>query len=118
VEATTRTAVRRLAVARQGLAGRRSAERDREEIHALVRDLGCLQLDPTSAVARSHLLVLWSRFGRYDPVVLDDVLWRERRLFEYWAHAASICLTENYPLHRLRMRDLRREGSYWATRWE
>jgi uncharacterized protein len=26
--------------------------------------------------------------------------------------------TENFPLHRLRMRDLRREGGYWAHRWD
>jgi uncharacterized protein YcaQ len=69
-------------------------------------------------VARSHLLVLWSRLGRFDPSELDRLLWEERSLFEYWAHAASIVLTENYALHRLRMRGLQREGGYWASRWD
>jgi uncharacterized protein len=84
----------------------------------LVGELGCLQLDPTNVVARSHLLVLWSRLGSFDTAELDRLLWEERRLFEYWAHAASIVPTESYPLHRLRMRDLRREGGYWSRRWE
>lgn len=69
-----------------------------------VRDLGCLQLDPISVVAKSHLLVLWSRLGPYALKDLDTLMWRERRLFEYWAHMASIVLTEDYPIHHLLMR--------------
>ncbi|HEX2250079.1 MAG TPA: crosslink repair DNA glycosylase YcaQ family protein, partial [Gemmatimonadales bacterium] len=70
----------------------------------VARDLGCLQLDPISVVAKSHLLVLWSRLGPYALKDLDALLWRERRLFEYWAHMASIVLTEDYPIHHLLMR--------------
>ncbi|MDP8956932.1 MAG: winged helix DNA-binding domain-containing protein [Actinomycetota bacterium] len=70
----------------------------------VIRDLGCLQLDPISVLARSHLLVLWSRLGPYALSDLDTVLWKERRLFEYWAHMASIVLTEDYPIHHLLMR--------------
>ena len=70
----------------------------------VARALGCLQLDPISVVAKSHLLVLWSRLGPYALEDLDTLLWRERRLFEYWAHMASIVLTEDYPIHQLLMR--------------
>ncbi len=64
----------------------------------IARDLRCLQLDPISAVARSHLLVLRSRLGVFDAAHLDALMWGERRLFEDWAHAASIVLTEDYPI--------------------
>ncbi len=47
-------------------------------------------------------MVLWSRLGGFDRDDLDTLLWRERWLFEYWAHAASIVLTEDYPIHRRR----------------
>ncbi|MEV6864967.1 crosslink repair DNA glycosylase YcaQ family protein [Streptosporangium subroseum] len=70
----------------------------------MLRTLRCLQLDPVNVVARSHLLVLWSRVGHYDPADLDVLLWRERWLFEYWAHAASIVLAEDYPIHHVMMR--------------
>jgi uncharacterized protein YcaQ len=66
--------------------------------------LRVLQIDPVNVVARSHLLVLWSRLGVFDRNDLDALLWRERWLFEYWAHAASIVLTEDYPIHRAMMR--------------
>jgi hypothetical protein len=106
---------RQLAIRKQHLAGERPAP-DAEGIYAMTRDLGCLQLDPTSAVARSHLLVVWSRAGQYDTAHLDTLLWDERRLFEYWAHAASIVLTEDYPIHHHQMRRNQQGENPWTTR--
>jgi uncharacterized protein len=90
---------RRLVVSRQRLAGPRPAG-DAAGLMEVARDLNCLQLDPISVVARSHEIVLWSRLGSYDRTALDRVVWEERRMFEYWAHAASLVLTEDYPIHR------------------
>ncbi|MGI8606726.1 MAG: winged helix-turn-helix domain-containing protein [Gaiellaceae bacterium] len=83
---------------RQHLAGARPAA-DEAGVLDLVRDLGCLQLDPLSVVARTHRLVLRSRLGNHDPDVVDSLLWSRRKLFEYWAHAASIVPTSDYPIH-------------------
>src|SRR5215207_5066909 len=99
----TKATARRLAITRQHLAGK-TPKPTPEAILNIVRDLGCLQLDPISAVARSHLLVLWSRLGAYDPADVDRLIYEERHLFEYWAHVASIVLTEDYPVHHARMR--------------
>lgn len=99
VRTLDRITVRRLAITRQHLDGA-----PRPPLLDVVRDLGCLQLDPISAVARSHLLVLWSRLGVYDLDTLDQVMWQDRHLFEYWAHVASIVLTEHFPIHHWRMR--------------
>ena len=54
---------RQLAIARQRLSGPRPRPVTADDIHALVRAIGCLQLDPTSIVARNHLLVLFSRLA-------------------------------------------------------
>ncbi len=95
----THTDVRRLAITRQHLGGAPPPP-----MLDLIRDLGCLQLDPISTVERSHLLVLWSRLGHFDHDALDTLLWGQQRLFEYWAHAASIVMTDEYPLHNWYMR--------------
>ena len=99
------TAARRLAIRAQRLAGPAPRRRPgAAEILDVVRALRCLQLDPTSVVARSHQLVVFSRLGPFDPAQLEALVYQERRLFEYWAHQASIVLVDDLPLHRLLMR--------------
>ncbi|MGZ8606968.1 MAG: winged helix-turn-helix domain-containing protein [Actinomycetota bacterium] len=108
--------VRRLNVALQGLAGtppRSSPAR----VLDVVRRIRCVQLDPISVVARSPFLVLRSRLRDFAPGHLDRLVYRDRALFEYWAHAASIVLTEDYPIHHYRMREASHGSSTaWGER--
>jgi uncharacterized protein YcaQ len=76
-------------------------------MRAVLHGLRVLQVDLVNVVARNQLLVLWSRLGEFDRTDLDTLLWRERWLFEYWAHSASIVLTEDYPIHQFMMREYR-----------
>jgi uncharacterized protein YcaQ len=71
-----------------------------------VRHLGSLQLDPTNRVARSQLLVLWSRLGQYDSAELDRLLWQDRALFEWRAFLYPM---ESLPAIRSHMERLQRE---------
>jgi len=110
---------RRLAVARQRLSGPRPQPITTDHIHELVQAIGCLQLDPTAVVARNHLLVVFSRLGPFDPKLVDALLWDERRLYEYWAHRASIVPTEDRALHAALpppWGDPRRTESWMTTR--
>ncbi len=111
----TPTLARRLAITRQRLAGPRPAA-DPAGLLEAVGDLGCVQLDPIAVVERTQRLVLWSRVGAFDPAGLDRLLWHERRLFEYWAHCASIVLTEDYPIHAHMMRGFRGAGAGLSER--
>ncbi len=110
---TTPTAIRRLAIRNQRLAGPKSGS-----LLETVRALGCLQLDPTAVVARNHLLVLFSRHGAFDEAEFERLAYEERALFEYWAHEASYVLSEDLPIHRYLMRP----PGGWRTRmaawWE
>lgn len=110
----TPTTARRLAVMRQRLAGSRPAP-TAEGLLELVRDLGCVQLDPISAVARSNLLVPWSRLGNYEPALWDQLLWQDRSVFEYFAHAAAIVATEDYPIHGYHMRRYQTSERPWVV---
>ncbi|MCB0214277.1 MAG: YcaQ family DNA glycosylase [Anaerolineae bacterium] len=111
----TPTLARRLAVACQRLNAPQPAPTP-DGIREVMQNLRCLQLDPIRAVERTQYLVLWSRLGPYDVNHLDSLLWEERYLFEYWAHAASIVLADDYPLHQLRMRNFPLENGSWNQR--
>jgi uncharacterized protein len=95
--AVTRDRARRLAVMGQLLSAPRPTS-----IEQVVHDLGEVQMDPTSAVARTEYLVLWSRLGRRFKVPdLERLLWKDKRLFEFRAH---IVPTSDLALHRPVMR--------------
>ncbi|MFD5461534.1 winged helix-turn-helix domain-containing protein [Kitasatospora sp. NPDC127059] len=98
----SRAQARRLAITRQHLSAARPPG-DADGVRAVCRSLRFLQLDPVRVIARSHELVLWSRLGADGLTAFDDVFWQDRWLFEYWAHAAAIVLSEDYPLHRVAM---------------
>ncbi len=96
----TSTQARRISIDAQGLA----AARRETDVLGVARRLRCIQMDPINAVARTQLLVLFSRLGAFDPLELDRLLFEDRSMFSYWAHAASFVLTEDYPIHAYRMK--------------
>ncbi|MEA2558037.1 MAG: uncharacterized protein QOG88_1575 [Actinomycetota bacterium] len=67
-----------------------------------MEELGAVQMDPVRPVARTEQLVLWSRLGsRFRPAELEQLLWEERSLFEYWAF---IVPRSSFGVHRETMR--------------
>ena len=106
---------RRLAVVAQQLEAPRPNP-TRADLLATIHRITCLQLDPINVVARTQLLVPFSRLGNYDPADLNALLWEDRALFEYWAHAASIVLADDYPLFRPQMREREVAGGVWRQR--
>jgi uncharacterized protein YcaQ len=73
----------------------------RTSIVETVQALGEVQMDPTSTVARTEHLVLWSRLGsRFRVAELERLLWADRVLFEYWAHIVPIA---DLAIHRVTM---------------
>ncbi len=103
------TAIRRLVVASQGFAARfRRAEE--ADVEAAIRRLTAVQLDSISAVDRAHKLTLTARVGAFSDDVVPQLL-RDGRVFEYWAHEASILPIELWPHFRRTMAG----GGHWGT---
>jgi len=97
---------RRLALAAQGFGKQPEAAPTLPAITRMLQRLGVVQIDSVNALVRSHYLPLFSRLGDYSPASLDQLAWgrgRQRQLFEYWGHEASLLPMSLYPLLRWRM---------------
>jgi len=97
----TLSSARALLLAAQGLAAPPPAA-GKADVLAAIRRMGALQIDTIHVIARSHLLVLWSRLGAFEPAWLDELL-AEGALFEYWSHAACFLPIEAFRLYRPEM---------------
>jgi uncharacterized protein YcaQ len=106
---------RQLAVMAQCLDGDYETA-DKATMLTVIQQLGCLQIDPINVVARNPLLVLWSRLGPYGVADFEALLWQDKTLFEYWAHAASIVLAEDYPIHQIMMDKYGQSDSKWSQK--
>ncbi|WP_187971914.1 winged helix-turn-helix domain-containing protein [Aquibium microcysteis] len=102
-------AARRIALAAQGFAEKRSgAPRTWRHVSAVLARTGLFQIDSVSAVVRAHYMPAFSRLGAYPMTLIDEAAMRRpRRLFEYWAHEASYLPVETWPLLQWRMHNAR-----------
>ncbi|AZF41803.1 hypothetical protein C4J87_1630 [Pseudomonas sp. R1-43-08] len=109
---------RRMALAAQGFSGRQPpAQIKAAHLNRVIERLGVLQIDSVNAVVRSHYLPLFSRLGRYSPLMLEQAAWsqgRQRSLFEYWGHEASLLPMALYPMMRWRMERAKRGQGIYA----
>ena len=114
---------RSIALAAQGLQQSGKLVSKELNIYALRRtfqDIGVLQIDAVSIVARSHLLVLRSRLGSSQErllEVLNRSAYKRRDLTEYWCHEASYLPVQDWPLFKWRMQEAQ-SGKVWKGIWE
>jgi uncharacterized protein YcaQ len=101
---------RLVALRAQGLAGARLGDPA-----AMLQRLGAVQLDTISVLARTHLLVAWSRLGAVPAAEIEAAYWSQSAptTFEYWAHAACIIPIERWPTFEFRRRAARRRERRW-----
>ena len=99
----------------QGFLGAPSWGGSRAGVAAMLRQVGAVQLDTISVLARSHELVAYARLGPVGRERIEQAYWHPAKpaAFEYWAHAACVLPIEQWPYFAFRRRALRARGVRW-----
>ncbi|TNF90544.1 MAG: YcaQ family DNA glycosylase [Gammaproteobacteria bacterium] len=106
--------LRRITLDRQGLLKSNHFGRGKNATLRAIEQLGYVQIDTISVVERAHHHVIWSRVANYRPQFLEQLV-RERKLFEYWSHAAAWLPMSDYRFALPRMRKLNGERDWFES---
>jgi uncharacterized protein YcaQ len=107
--------LRRIALDAQGLLRTAPFGRGVDATHRALEQIGYVQIDTISIVARAHHHTLWNRVPNYRPSHLDQLV-SERRAFEYWFHAAAYLPMRDFRFALPRMHALKTGERHWFRR--
>ena len=111
-------AARRIALAAQGFGALRPPVVNGGHLRRTIDRLSLHQIDSVNVLVRAHYLPAFSRLGAYDRTLIDGSAWAatgKRRLFEYWAHEASLLPLDLHPLLRWRMAEAEAGEIGWTN---
>jgi len=90
---------------------------DSYNVYKTVDKLGCVQIDTINVVERAHFITLWTRLGKYDKNRLWELTYKERRLFEYNAHAACYIPFKDFRFYKHAMEVREKEIKSNFKKW-
>ncbi len=91
----TKQQARQFLISYHGLQDKRTFA-GKQGILSFIRKVGCIQFDPLNIVGHNHELVLQSRIKDFSPYMLQNLLYKERKLIDGWDKNMSIYLTEDW----------------------
>ena len=111
--ATSARNLGRIALAAQGLTRRSPFGRGLAGTHRAIEHLGYVQIDAISVINRAHLHTLWNRVPGFSESHLNRLI-AQRRVFEYWFHAASYLPMRDFRFALPRMQAIKNGKRHWG----
>ena len=104
---------RKLILAGQGLVKNRPFGRGKAAALRALEQLGYVQIDAISVIRRAHHHTFWNRVGNYHPELLHRLMSKDRKVLEYWSHAAAFLPMAHYRFCLHTMSYVRESGHHW-----
>jgi uncharacterized protein YcaQ len=80
-----------------------------------IQHLGYVQLDTLSVVARAHHHTLYTRTKNYSENHLNELM-KEKKIFEYWSHAAAYLPMEDFRFSLVRKNEFLKGRAHWFAK--
>jgi uncharacterized protein YcaQ len=109
----SKSQARKIALRHTGLGRLKSFKTGKGAVLRAITQLGYIQIDTISVVQRAHHHVLWSRVPDYKPEILHDLQTIDRKIFEYWSHAAAFLPIEDFRFSLPRKRSFKDNKDRW-----
>lgn len=87
----------------------------KKDLHKIIEKIGYVQIDTISIVERAHHHILWTRLPAYKKSMLDDLM-KEKKIFEYWSHAAAFLPMKDYRFSLLRKKNYKERNKEWEKK--
>jgi uncharacterized protein YcaQ len=104
---------RNLAMNCQLLDGNTKINKGKAGVVQVIEHLGYIQVDTIAVIERAHHHTIWTRVPSYRPEMLDELQARDRKVFEYWGHAASYLPMKDYRFYLPKMKTNLSEHPRW-----
>ena len=90
---------------------------DKHTTEDVIKKLSYIQIDSLNIVNRAHHHTLWNRVDDYDVNDLNKLV-EEKKIFEYWSHAASYLPMGDYKFALVRMNAIRNDEKHYSKNVE
>ncbi|HPG38176.1 MAG TPA: crosslink repair DNA glycosylase YcaQ family protein [bacterium] len=104
---------RKIALDAHRLAGNFILQANKQTVMDFINHSGYVQIDTLSVIQRAQHHVLWTRLPDYNPHLLHELHANDKKIFEYFARAASYLPMENYRFFLARMQQFNDPIGKW-----
>lgn len=111
-ENLTSAQLRLITLKQQGLSTESSFGDSKSGVLTAISNLGYLQIDTISVVERAHHHTLWTRIPDYKSTFLDELV-QEKKIFEYWFHAASYLPIDDFRFALPQMEQIKKDKKHY-----
>ena len=88
----------------------------KKKLRAIIEQLGYIQIDTISIVERAHKHVLWTRLPEYRNEMLDELIDKDKKVFEFWDHAAAYMPMKHFRFTLPRKEMYAKKYKHWEKK--
>ncbi|NOS83629.1 MAG: winged helix-turn-helix domain-containing protein [Ignavibacteria bacterium] len=90
--------------------------KSKKDLLAIITRLGYIQIDTISIVERAHKHVLWTRLPEYRNEMLDELIDKDKKVFEFWDHAAAYLPMKHFRFTLPRKEMYAKKYKHWEKK--